>query len=176
MAEITIKTRTFYRIWSISGGKSYIGSTTQKFGQRISSHFYRAKHGCSGPLYNDIRRYGENEFDWEVIYRVEDTGNFIDEEKSLIEKYNSIYPNGYNKSPFGVGFKGLSQSEESNLRQSSLKGKCVRCINRNKIYPSIKSASLETKVPRLYIREVCNGNTKLRYPRFWYQGWRFEWA
>ena len=64
-----------YQIKNLVNGKVYIGSTTGTAYGRCynpkSGHFTLARRGDDYPLYNDIRKYGESNFEISVLETVE---------------------------------------------------------------------------------------------------------
>lgn len=81
--------------------KKYIGSTIKTPSVRKNQHLYNARHNnekSDYPLYQAIRKYGEENFDFEVLF----SGESSDAEIRIIEKdfilqYNTLSPNGYNQ-------------------------------------------------------------------------------
>ena len=90
-------------------GKSYIGKTIGKIGQRVMYHLNGNTPGCVA-LHSAIKKYGKENFTWEVLHE-----NVIPEllsmfEMEAIKTYNTLSPNGYNLTAGGeTGF----QSEET---------------------------------------------------------------
>lgn len=75
--------------------KMYIGATTDTLKNRIKSHKDRIKN-ANEPLFEDIRIFGLDVFEWKIISVCDDIQQLENSEKYFIEYYNSIYPNGYN--------------------------------------------------------------------------------
>lgn len=87
-----------YKITNLINGKVYIGQSIN-IEKRVKEHFYKAKCkkdvSYNSALHSAIRKYGEENFTWEVI--AECSIDDIDElEKKYIKEYNSIVPEGYN--------------------------------------------------------------------------------
>lgn len=94
---------TIYKITNILNGKSYIGKTEQKVELRWAVHKSNVSK-LDFPLYRAIRKYGIENFLFEVI---EDG---INSEEALnkaeiyyIKLYNTYGENGYNATPGGEG-------------------------------------------------------------------------
>jgi len=85
---------SIYKIKNKINGKIYIGYTKQ-------AEFRKKQHfNCRG--YSKIKKaildYGEDNFEWEIIYQSKDKYNCLGEmEAHFIQQYNSV-KNGYNVS------------------------------------------------------------------------------
>jgi group I intron endonuclease len=92
-------------------GKIYIGQTTKSLEKRIKGHIKESKIDKSRPFLLSIKKYGIDNFTFEVI----DTTNNLDElnnkEIYWIDFYNSVSPNGYNVTGGGQGKKMVSTNE-----------------------------------------------------------------
>lgn len=95
---------------SPSGGK-YIGITQQKFQTRKMEHLRRANSGSTKALHNAIRKYGEENINWEIVDTVDNFEKLKELEIYYIEKFDS-YNNGYNETLGGEGTVGFKATEE----------------------------------------------------------------
>jgi group I intron endonuclease len=89
------KCGVIYIITNIITNKQYIGQTTQSNPEkRINKHF----KGKGGTTYLDraITKYGEVNFKYEIIFTCFSQEDLNYAEKTLISKYNTVVPNGYN--------------------------------------------------------------------------------
>lgn len=83
-------------------GKQYIGSTVIDPQRRYSQHIYNCTHENTHqhnyPLYLAMRKYGVDNFVFEVLYQ-EDCGEtrIREIEAEYIKKMNTLSPNGYNQ-------------------------------------------------------------------------------
>jgi len=95
-----------YKITNTSSGKSYIGQAREyktkngipyKYGitGRWNDHTYEVKRNNTKPLYQDIKKYGEDAFDLEEICKVP-LKELDSLEAKYIINYNTLIPNGYN--------------------------------------------------------------------------------
>jgi group I intron endonuclease len=105
-----------YKITNSINGKVYIGQTVQKNPKmRWYDHQAKARCGVNQPLFNAIRKYGVENFTWEVI----DQANSLEElnklEEQFVEQYNSIHT-GYNIRKAG-GNKLHNASSIEKMRQ-----------------------------------------------------------
>lgn len=84
--------KAIYIIINKVNNKYYIGQSVDP-NHRFVSHKSRARNGEAGALHNAMRKYGEENFEMQVL---EWTENYNEREKYWIKEYNSLYPNGYN--------------------------------------------------------------------------------
>lgn len=111
-----MKTWCVYRHVSPSG-KSYIGITSQK-------PKYRFGKGGNGyaigsAIQNAIQKYGWDNFEHIILYSNLTKDEACKLEQEMIQKYNSLVPNGYNLSLGGEsGSYGYKYSKEQSLAKS----------------------------------------------------------
>ena len=80
-----------YKITNRINGKVYIGQTIQKNPKmRWYGHLGDARAGTTGHLYESIRKYGPEQFDWEVIDSATTLGELNALEVKCIEHYRSL--------------------------------------------------------------------------------------
>lgn len=97
MAE---KRMFIYMITNTKNNKHYIGRTCKDINKRLQEHFYDSKYiknNC--PLHKDMKNYNKNDFTIRIIFEFY-AETFYDSdtiELNFIKKYNTFYPNGYNK-------------------------------------------------------------------------------
>lgn len=107
---------SIYRCTNILNGKVYIGFTTD-LKKRISVHLSSSKKEDT-KFYRAIRKYGKDNFVWEVIYQSLDFDHCLNiMEGYFITLYDS-YKRGYNSTTGGDGAKGMVLSEEARRRIS----------------------------------------------------------
>ena len=87
-----------YKITNLVNGKIYIGQSIH-IETRIKEHFWKSElqkdRSYNSALHQAIRKYGKENFVWEVV--TECSVDEIDElEQKYIKEYNSLSPNGYN--------------------------------------------------------------------------------
>lgn len=105
-----------YVITCLMNGKQYVGQTTYSVMQRIKRHLASARYNSGDPLHVDIRRYGENQFDFKTVSDANSQEDLDQLEDKFILELNTIVPNGYNRR--GGGTKGKYPKEtilKSNL-------------------------------------------------------------
>ena len=113
---------SIYKCVNRLNGKVYIGFDS-KWPNRKYEHKYNTNHKKQ-KLYHAIRKYGWNNFDWEVIYQSFD-GEYTLKvmENYFITEYHS-YNNGYNETLGGEGTLGrITKEETKNKISKALKGK-----------------------------------------------------
>lgn len=117
--------------------KCYIGKTkNENIEKYIQDHFKIAiqnKYKKRKYLYCAIRKYGQENFKWEILGYCDNETNLNFLEKAFIKKYNSFGENGYNMTEGGDGgnvYSGLSKErkQECNKKRNEsnngkLKGK-----------------------------------------------------
>lgn len=162
-----------YKAENKVNGKVYIGKTIKSLEERKEKHYRNYREERPFKLYNAIKKYGWDNFEWSVIEDLKDN-DFIDErEKYWISKYNS-YKTGYNMTLGGDGAFGFKQSKEHKEKISKAlignkngygRAKKVICLNNNMIFNSTKDAAeyfnTNGKHPYKQVWEVCAGKRKI---------------
>ena len=98
---------TVYKVVNLINGKSYIGATKTALKTRFSSHVCEANRGAKSEIYRAMREYGVKNFKILELEKCNEGEMFIREE-ILINKYDTMWPNGYNTSSSHL--KGSVQS------------------------------------------------------------------
>lgn len=125
-----------YCIRQISKELYYIGQTSMPFAKRFWNHRWKLNDNShdNKHLQNSWNKYGENDFEFKVLYILKD-GDDIDQiEIQYIEKYDS-YKNGFNMTTGGDGKRNCPMSENA----KKIVGE------KNRIHNLGKKASEETK-------------------------------
>ncbi|MBN4054776.1 GIY-YIG nuclease family protein [Nitrospira defluvii] len=126
-----------YKICNKENGKLYIGQTIQSLKSRKKDH-----RGCLDKLshlalYRAFRKYGFENFEWEVIHQAKDKADLDKMEKYYIQHYNTMSPRyGYNLTYGGEGGKHPLEVREK--ISDSLKGRVFSEITRKKLSKSLK--------------------------------------
>lgn len=93
---------TIYMFTNKINDKKYVGSTIVKPKTRYNQHIYNATHEnvhqYHYPLYEAMRKYGIDNFEFSIIEQLICTETELrQKEKEYIIKYNTLSPNGYNQ-------------------------------------------------------------------------------
>lgn len=101
-------TGCIYCVTNKANGKKYIGKTEEYYiNTRWCKHKISARNGDKNYFHNAIRKYGEENFRFEVILTNVPSEELSKKEMELIRKYNTMMPNGYNMTLGGEGTHGL---------------------------------------------------------------------
>lgn len=84
-----------YKVTNKVNGKCYIGQTRHSLNTRKKRHLSSAKAGMNTHFYQALRKYGEDNFYWEIICTAKDKQTLNELETFYITKFDSI-KNGYN--------------------------------------------------------------------------------
>ena len=84
-----------YKVTNKINGKCYIGQTRHSLQQRKNKHLVCVRSGVKTHFYCAIRKYGEENFDWEIVCSTNNKQHLNELETYYITKYDSI-KNGYN--------------------------------------------------------------------------------
>lgn len=99
---------SIYRIKNLINGKLYIGQTAKLYlSERWDGHKFKARNGESSYLYNSMRKYGEENFEFKVLIHNIPVEKLDFYEMLWISKLNTKNPNGYNMTFGGEGTRGL---------------------------------------------------------------------
>ncbi len=116
-------TNEIYKITNKVNGKIYIGLTIQGTRVRYLHHLYEARSNSTFPIHRAIRKYGEENFEVEVIVSVEAQEELKLLEKAYIQEYKANDRKfGYNMTEGGDGTFGRLHSEETKekIRQKAI--------------------------------------------------------
>lgn len=84
-----------YKATNKINGKCYIGQTRHSLEHRKIAHLRCAKKGVDTHFYQAIRKYGADNFEWEIICSTNDKQRLNELETFYITKFDSI-KHGYN--------------------------------------------------------------------------------
>lgn len=108
-----------YKVTNQINQKSYIGKTELSLNIRKNNHLSDTRRGCEFAFHRALRKYGEENFVWEVIENaIEDKTQLNDKERYYIALYKSFGPQGYNMSEGGEGQTGWIPSDKTRAKWS----------------------------------------------------------
>jgi len=109
-----------YKVTNKVNNKVYVGQTIRTLKQRMNEHRSDAsldKYGM--PIHRAIKKYGWDNFVWEVVYKGSDIDDLNQKEIDLITEYQCLTPNGYNVCEGGKsgGKRVFTEEHIENLRK-----------------------------------------------------------
>jgi group I intron endonuclease len=108
-----------YKITNLLNGKVYIGES-----YNIFKRWGQEENGRGPSIYfrNSMKKYGKENFSWEILEEIDDLQLRIEKEKEYIKFFNCKYPNGYNFTDGGQTCEGRiwTESHRQNMRESQL--------------------------------------------------------
>lgn len=166
-----------YKITNLKSGKLYIGKTTQslKPTARWNRHTSDALRGKGSSLHSAIRKYGVENFSYEIIDGANSESELSYLELHYIHKFNTLAPNGYNlkleSKPHAETKLALSQYMKQNVdldkmkkltelskEKSTQKVKALNILtNEITIFRSLKECSNFIGGNYKYLGEILNG-------------------
>ena len=135
-----------YKITNKINNHCYIGQSInihERWQEHKKTAFNPQKNSYNYPLYRAFRKYGIENFLFEIIEEC-DVDNLTTREQYYI-KYYDTYHNGYNQTSGGEGYYNSSKP----VYQYDLNGNFI------KSYPSIAFAARELGISEQNIRKVC---------------------
>ena len=125
-----------YKATNLINSKVYIGQTVKSLKHRKAGHFSKIKKNSKTYFHNAIRRYGKNNFKWQVICACPNIDSLNEQEEYYIKFYNSNNPkNGYNLNEGGLNYNvGRKLSKKTREKQSDARvGMCFSKEHKQKI-------------------------------------------
>lgn len=103
-----------YCIENLENSKKYIGQTTRNLEERFKEHCGNSGTSVSPKLKNAIKKYGKDCFCVEVVWQSDNCSQKELDEKEieLIEKMNTLHPNGYNLTKGGSGGRHSDETKK----------------------------------------------------------------
>ena len=125
---------TIYKATNIITNQHYIGFTLKSLEERKTQHQRRMKNNNNIKFYNSLRKYGWNNFEWNIVYQSKDLTHCLDiMEPFFIEEFDS-FNNGLNSTKGGEGNLGWKPTPEQNKKNSEAIRKLYS--NPNSVYNS----------------------------------------
>lgn len=135
-------------------GKAYIGQTkhpNRRFREHINNAlgFRRVDY----PLYDDIRKYGVDGFEFIILESDVNSEDMYEREKYYISKYDT-YNNGYNQTIGGSGVTGYTHTEEDRKKMSVAVSAAMWKINTPERTKKIRDAQKGRKFSELHKQHI----------------------
>lgn len=126
----------------------YVGQTTQTLKKRKAAHLNLAYRGSTYYFHRSIKKYGKQNFSWEVIYKASSFEELNEKEMEYIKKYNTFSKFGYNLTEGGRGTTGWKHSDDTKekIRKFAISSNaCKNLIDYNQNEENKKRLSDELK-------------------------------
>lgn len=121
--------------------KKYIGLTKQTLDNRKKGHRCNVKKGKKSAFYDAWRKYGEDNFEWKILFQHNNLTKVVLQEEYFIKYYNTIVPAGYNilcGRMHPPNMKNIPKSDDHKKKISEAnKGRTVPIEVRKKISKSL---------------------------------------
>jgi group I intron endonuclease len=124
-----------YKATNKINGKSYVGQTIHSMEKRMGEHLSGASNGSISYFHKSIRKYGKENFKWEVLCECNDIDELNEMEKYYIKENNS-FDGGYNLTTGGEGYI-MSEITKQKMSESRM-GRIVSDETKKKISESSK--------------------------------------
>jgi len=109
-----------YRITNLLNSKTYVGQTFRNPQKRFSEHLKSSGNGVHHPLYHSIKKYGKENFSFEIIEKCSSIDEMNKKEEFYIDLFQSMDPNkGYNLRHGGFN-KSFSESSKRKISVAHL--------------------------------------------------------
>jgi len=102
-----------YCVTNKVNGKQYVGKTVGPLDKRKWKHESDAKLESETYFHRALRKYGFNNFEWEILFESDNSEILILVEMDMIKDLSSKKPSGYNLTDGGEGLDGYTHSEET---------------------------------------------------------------
>jgi len=162
---------TIYRAKNKQNNKSYVGFDSNWPKRKLDHH-----NPCRDlPINRAIKKYGKENFDWEVIYQSKDYGHTLNEmEPYFIKEYDSM-KNGYNCTAGGEGIRGWKHSDRTRrllskqAKQREITEEQLQTLRDNARRMRYMGHSEETKAKMSESQKKVDKST---YPQSWWDSVR----
>ena len=109
-----------YKAVNVTNGKTYVGQTTYLLDVRTAYHISHALNSQDNMYFHKaIRKYGKENFVWEIIAECNSIEELNKTEIEMIEKHDT-FKNGYNLSLGGDSNAGYKHTKEFKKKRSEL--------------------------------------------------------
>lgn len=152
-----------YKFTNKLNNMSYIGQTICPE-KRLKEHLYGRKTKTNTYFDRTLKKYGLQNFNYEIIDSASTQENIDKLEKYYIEKYNSLKPNGYNILKGGREQTGSWNSKP--IDEYDLEGNFIKSYESASYYEIF----INNKYKRKGINNSCIKKTKYKDRQFRYKG------
>lgn len=147
-------TRGIYKIENLLNGKIYIGQSIQiekRFEQHKKTAYARKDRNYNNLIYKAIRKYGLENFAFEIIEEVPDNQDLDEREIYWISYYNS-YKNGYNMTPGGGCLRGEDSPNTKVNRDTVIQVRTLynAHIKKSEIYDLVKDKLTQSQFEHIW--------------------------
>lgn len=141
----------------------YIGQSINPQ-KRHKEHLYGRKNGVDTYFDKALKKYGEENFIFEIIDEANTTKEIDKLEKYYIEQFNSLKPNGYNILKSGREQRGAWNSKP--IDEYDLDGNYINSYESASYYSNFINSNYEAKS----INHSCREKTKYKDRQFRFKG------
>ena len=114
--------------------KRYIGVSQRGVANRRSCHLSEARCNRGVVFAAALRKYGEDVFEWSVLFRSDDPSELFKMEQHFIREFRTKTPYGYNRTDGGEGRVGGLVSTATRLKMSlKMKGRILSEIHKKRL-------------------------------------------
>ena len=145
-----------YKVTNKINGKCYIGQTRHSLEFRKKSHLTKAHSGVNTHFYSAISKYGDDNFEWEIVCSTNDKRRLNELETFYIQKYDSI-KHGYNMVDGGdnniMDIESVKTKHDEKMRSLEVRNKISKTMKEK-----IARGELFTDVHRKRLSKSAIGN------------------
>lgn len=137
-----------YLVTNLVNQMKYVGQTTQTLKKRKAAHLNLSYRGSTYYFHRSIKKYGKQNFSWEIIYKASSFEELNEKEMEYIKKYNTFSKFGYNLTEGGRGTTGWKHSDDTKekIRKFAISSNaCKNLIDYNQNEENKKRLSDELK-------------------------------
>lgn len=129
---------------NITNDKRYIGQTTRSLNRRKKEHIGQANCGSEYAIHQAIRKYGADNFEWNILDHAHSQEELDEKEKFWIKYYNTFYEGGYNMATGGQS--NLSDNPEELSAMRGGREFCVYDLDGNFIKEAISQTEFAKEI------------------------------
>lgn len=158
-----METYYIYKFTNKQNNMSYIGQSIKPY-KRLKEHLYGRKNKINTYFDKVLRKYGIENFDFEVIDKANSQEKIDELEREYIDKYNTLKPNGYNILKGGRSQQGSWNSKPIN--EYDLEGNFIATYESASYYSNFVNQEYDRRM----ISRSCNEKKHYKDRIFRYVG------